>query len=75
MEDLFGPKPRAPRRVMMKAIDTGDAGYLEPGWRTSTGGHFVCRKCGHDAGWIFNLTPSEVWAGQPCPVCNGPPQG
>lgn len=67
--DLFGPLPRKPRIKRMHAIDHGEAPGLMPGWHTAQGGHFVC-KCGHDAGWQFNLTPSEIRRGLPCPVCN-----
>lgn len=40
------------------------------GWRTPKGGHFVCQKCGHDAGWRFDMQDSEVRRGLPCPLCN-----
>lgn len=35
--DLFGHRPRAPRRIMMHAIDTGEAPGMQPGWRTAKG--------------------------------------
>ncbi len=70
MADLFGPKPRAPRRVMMHAIDTGEAHGSMLGWRTSKGARFKCRRCGHDAGWLFDMQDSEVRRGVPCSKCN-----
>lgn len=68
--DLFGPRPSKPRQVRMQAIDTGQAPGLMPGWRTSMGGHFRCQRCGHDDGWSFDMMPSEIRRGLPCPVCN-----
>lgn len=68
--DLFGSLRRAPRRVLMKAVDHGQAPGCQPGWRTAEGAHFVCPKCGHDAGWLFDLFPSEIRRGLPCPECN-----
>ncbi len=70
MSDLFGPRARAPRRVMMHAIDTGEAPGLATGWKTTKGGHFRCPRCGHDAGWLFDMQDSEVRRGLPCPQCN-----
>lgn len=70
MADLFGPQPRAPRRVMMHATDTGQAPGTMPGWRTAKGGYFRCQRCGHDAGWLFDMQDSEVRRGVPCPKCN-----
>lgn len=69
--DLFGPVPRKPRRFLMHAIDHGEAPGLMPGWKTAQGGHFVCSRCGYDADWLFNLTPTEIRRGLPCPKCNG----
>lgn len=68
-QDLFGPMPRKPRVVRMHAIDHGEAPGLMPGWRTAQGGHFKCSRCGHDAGWLFDLTATEIRRGLPCPVC------
>lgn len=68
--DLFGRPPRRRRRVMMHAIDHGRAPGVMPGWRTAKGGHFKCARCGHDGGWLFDMTDSEVRRGVPCPVCN-----
>lgn len=68
--DLFGARPRSPRRIMMKATDHGKAPGLMPGWKTAEGAHFVCQRCNHDAGWLFNLTPTEIRRGLPCPACN-----
>lgn len=69
--DLFGNRPRRPRRVMMHAVDTGDALGLCGGWRTTAGARFVCSRCGRDDGWSFDLTASELRRGLPCPDCNG----
>lgn len=69
MTDLFGPIPRKPRVILMHAIDHGEAPGLMPGWRTAQGGHFKCSRCGHDAGWQFDLTSTEIRRGIPCPVC------
>lgn len=62
--------PVRPRIVRMHAVDIGDAPGLMDGWKTTSGGDFVCRRCGHEAGWLFNLCPSEIRRGVPCPVCN-----
>ncbi len=71
--DLFGPRarqPRKPRIVRMHAADVGQAPGMMPGWTTTTGGYFVCGRCGHEAGWLFNLTMTEIRRGVPCPHCN-----
>lgn len=68
--DLFGPIPRKPRRVMMHAVDIGQAPGMMPGWTSAKGGEFVCRRCGHEAGWLFDMTETEIRRGVPCPVCN-----
>ena len=68
--DLFGPVIRPPRVVRMRAVDHGQAPGMMPGWRTSAGAHFRCRKCGHDDGWSFDMTPTEICRGLPCPSCN-----
>lgn len=62
--------PARRRIVRMHAVDAGDAPGLQPGWKSPHGGDFVCRRCGHEAGWLFNLSLSEIWRGVPCPVCN-----
>lgn len=68
--DLFGKPARRPPRVMMHATDAGQAPGMMPGWRRPTGGYFVCGRCGHDAGWLFDMTFNEVRRGVPCPICN-----
>ena len=66
--DLFGPKPRAPRRVLMDVIDAGEADGRGPVAR------YLCRRCGHDTGWVD--TPPGPRGGMlhhatsPCPRCN-----
>ncbi|WP_454917354.1 hypothetical protein [Xanthobacter sediminis] len=65
MLDLFGPQPRAPHRVMMNAIDAGQAPGTMPGWRTSKGAHFQCRRCGHDAGYSSGGSMTATL----CPFC------
>ncbi|WP_378952250.1 hypothetical protein [Mesorhizobium sp. ANAO-SY3R2] len=67
--DLFGPIERGRRIVRMHAVDHGLAPSILPGWKTPNGGHFKCR-CGHDAGWLFNLSDTEIRRGLPCPNCN-----
>lgn len=69
-QDTLFPLPKKPRRVMMVPEEWGQAPGLMPGWKTSKGGHFKCKKCGHDAGWLFNFTESELRRGLPCPACN-----
>lgn len=59
--DMFG-KPRRPSRVLMHWIDRG----YEGAWAI---GHFTCKRCGHDAGWIICDTEAEM-RGIPCPNCN-----
>jgi DNA-directed RNA polymerase subunit RPC12/RpoP len=71
VKDLFGDRPRPGRRVMMHAVDTGNAPGLLEGWRTTAGARFVCARCGRDDGWSFDMTVSEVRRGLPCPDCNG----
>lgn len=61
--DLFGPRPRRKPRVLMPAIDAG----LFPDGKEA--GHFRCRKCGHDTGWIY-ATRAELRQGLPCGTCN-----
>jgi len=68
--DLFGPVPRKPSVVRMRAIDHGQAPGLMPGWKTAQGARFRCWRCGHDDGWSFNMTVSEIKRGLPCPICN-----
>lgn len=68
--DLFGLVARKPTFVRMRAIDHGEAPSLMPGWKTANGAHFRCWRCGHDAGWLFNMSVSEVRRGVPCPECN-----
>ncbi|PIE13842.1 MAG: hypothetical protein CSA70_03760 [Rhodobacterales bacterium] len=63
-------KQRKPRRIMMHTEEFGQAPGMMPGWTTSKGGHFKCKKCGHDAGWLFNMNESEMRRGVPCPKCN-----
>lgn len=70
MEDLFGSVPRKPRTIRMHAIDAGEAPGKMPGWKTAQGGHFRCERCGHDAGWLFNMNVTEIRRGLPCPNCN-----
>lgn len=67
-------KPRRvkSRRVIMHMTDAGQADGMMPGWRTPQGARFVCGKCGHDDGWTFNLTMTEIKRGLPCPKCNSP---
>lgn len=73
MNDLFGPVPTKPRRVMMHAVDVGLAGFLKAGWKSDLGGEFVCKRCSHNDGWSFNFANiSEVRKGLPCPICNSP---
>jgi len=71
VRDLFGPVPRKPPTIRMRAIDHGQAPGLMSGWETAQGAHFRCWRCGHDAGWQFNLSVGEIRRGLPCPVCNG----
>ena len=72
--DLFGfVKVRKPRRVLMGFYDAGQAPGMMPGWTTTKGAAFRCNRCGHDDGWTFNLTDSQVRAGIPCPICNEEP--
>lgn len=68
--NLFGLLPRRSRRVMMHAVDTGQAPGRQPGWRTAMGGAFQCARCGYDAGWQFDMLPHEIRRGIPCPACN-----
>lgn len=68
---LFGPVPRKPPLIRMRAIDHGQAPGLMPGWKTTNGAHFRCWKCRYDAGWLFNMTATETRRGLPCPSCNG----
>ena len=61
--DLFGPKPRAPRRVLMHAIDAGSF----PDGKDAA--QFNCARCGRTSGWIY-ATRADVRRGVPCPTCN-----
>lgn len=69
--DLFrGSLPRRPRRVLMTAVDIGQAPGMMPEWQTSKGAHWVCSRCGHDAGWLFNMSNTEIRNKVACPVCS-----
>lgn len=61
------PKPRAPRRALMRAVDHGheDVGCGKP-WLA----HLVCPHCGHDANWLRFKTKTDAARGLPCPCCN-----
>lgn len=69
--DLFqGTLPRRPRRVLMVAVDIGQAPGMMPGWTTTKGAHWVCGRCGHDEGWLFDMSDAEIRKRVACPVCN-----
>ena len=57
-------KPRAPRLWRMHVNDAGICSY---GRNIA---HFVCARCGHDAGWLPAEKLTEAKRGIPCPVCN-----
>ena len=57
------PFVRKPRRVMMHFTDAGPG---NPNCAT-----FRCGKCGHETGWLHDVTNQELRQGRPCPVCNG----
>jgi len=67
--DLFpGLKPaRAKPRVMMSGTDHSfcdeepDSPYM---------GEMKCKKCGHEAGWMYFKSITECKRGAPCPICN-----
>lgn len=54
-------KPPLVRRVLMHWDDAGHDGG-------SPMGNFVCRRCGHRAGWLV-CSEAEM-RGVPCPKCN-----
>ena len=60
---LFDP-PARPHRMMMHVVDAGQY----PDGRMAA--HFVCRRCGHDAGWLAVVNVTTAKRGEPCPVCN-----
>lgn len=62
MADLFPRPARATPRVLMHFVDVGHMDGAGDAAR------FVCRKCGHDAGWM-PATLAEIRRGVPCPVC------
>jgi len=62
MIDLFGPRPRRPRRVMMHVADAG----IEMA-------RYECAKCGHKTDWEPIESVTEVKRGKPCPMCNERP--
>ena len=69
--DLFqGMLPRRPRRVLMAAVDIGQAPGMMPGWKTAKVSSWVCGRCGHDEGWLFDMSDTEIRRRVPCPVCN-----
>lgn len=67
--DLFPntKPPRAKPRVMMKA---NDHGFCDETPDTPELGNMVCKKCGHEAGWMHFATRTDVRRGEPCPECN-----
>lgn len=65
--DLLGTRPpRAARRVLMHAVDTGSFPDGQDAAR------FRCRRCQHDSGWVY-ASRVEARRGVACPVCNGEP--
>lgn len=58
--DLFGERPKKPRRIMAHVADAGD-GVIE----------FECTKCGWNTGWMgWDKSVSEAKRGIPCVQCN-----
>jgi hypothetical protein len=65
--DLFAPKPRRPRRVLLAVVDAGlDE---EDGAARVMHVHLECRRCGFDGGWRW-ISRAGLAAGVPCPTCN-----
>jgi DNA-directed RNA polymerase subunit RPC12/RpoP len=68
MIDLFGEKPRRPRRVLMHVIDAGDcadAGY-------SVVARFQCTRCEAETDWLKVENVTTAKRGIPCEACNKP---
>ncbi|PXX79123.1 hypothetical protein DFR34_10813 [Rivihabitans pingtungensis] len=70
MNDLFGPKPRRPRRQMMHVFDAGDACSGADGDEVVIA-RCRCLACGGETEWIEFHTMTEARRGIPCPQCNG----
>ncbi|MBN3839312.1 hypothetical protein [Burkholderia sp. Ac-20349] len=66
MRDLFGEKPRRPRRVLMHVFDAGGDGADDVLAR------FECGKCGARTDWMKCDTVTEAKRGIPCEACNKP---
>lgn len=65
-QDMFGPKPRQPRRVMMFVVDAGFDGCVDVI-------QFQCHRCHYNTGWIeCDQTVTQNKRGMPCPDCNPP---
>ena len=64
--EMFDKPPRARPRVMMHWDDAGHDG-------NSPMGNFVCKRCGHRAGWLC-CDENEMRRGVPCPNCSAEPQ-
>lgn len=63
--DLFGPRPRQPRRVMMHVVDAGTF----PDGRDAV--HFQCSRCEFDEGWTYMAEGmAAAKRGRACPHCN-----
>jgi len=64
--DLFGEKPRRPRRTMMHVVDAGDS--CDP--QSLVIAKLACSECGEETDWIEFRTVTEAKRGIPCPACN-----
>ena len=61
--DLFGTRPRRPRRTILKVIDAGHMCSIEG----SSWARLQCRKCGHECEYSGTVTEIK---NQACPTCS-----
>jgi hypothetical protein len=69
--DLFGPRPRRPRRVLMKVEDAGVPNGADGDSKAARYWLLMkCPKCRHEEQATGTVTESR---NMPCPKCNPPP--
>jgi DNA-directed RNA polymerase subunit RPC12/RpoP len=65
--DMFGVKPRDPRKWLMHVCDAGGDGEEAIVVR------FLCARCKNETDWMHCDTITEAKRGIPCVICNAKP--
>ena len=69
--DLFGEKPRRPRRWLMHVVDAGDSNCCDDGPAGQpVAVRYACTRCGLETDWQTAENISAAKRGVPCPNCN-----